>query len=285
MALPAPAPGIRRGGHERSPHGFGLRVQHYDEILRRGVDADLCEALTENFIGRGGRPLAVLERVRRDVPLTLHGVSLSLGGMEPLSEAYLAELDELCRRYQPLLVSDHACFGSVGGQRAYDLWPLPYTEEAIEHVASRVRAVQERLGRQICLENVSSYVEYRHSALSEWDFLSELCRRADCLLLLDVNNVYVSAQNHGFSATEFVNALPVERVAQLHLAGHQDCGSHLLDDHGAPVTDDVWQLYRTVRRRFGALPTLLEWDENLPTLERLEQECARAREEELHALG
>jgi uncharacterized protein len=284
MALPAPATGIRRGGQHRSPHGFGLRVQHYAEILRRGVDADLCEALTENFMGRGGRPLAVLERVRRDVPITFHGVSLSIGATDPLSEPYLAELDELCRRYEPLLVSDHVCFGSVGGHRAYDLWPLPYTEEALDHVAARVRVVQERLGRQICLENVSSYVEFRHSALSEWDFLSELSRRADCLLLLDVNNVYVSAQNHGFSANELVSSLPIDRVAQLHLAGHKDCGSHLLDDHGAPVTDEVWQLYRTVRRRFGPLPTLLEWDENLPTLERLEQECARAREEELHAL-
>jgi len=285
MALPAPAPGIRRGGQPRSLHGFGLRVEHYAEILQRGVVADLCEALTENFMGRGGRPRAVLERVRREVPVTLHGVSLSIGGMEPLSEPYLAELDELCRRCEPLLVSDHVCFGSVDGHRAYDLWPLPYTEEALEHVASRVRAVQDRLGRRICLENVSSYIEYRYSALSEWEFLSELCRRADCLLLLDVNNVYVSAHNHGFDATEFVSSLPLDRVAQLHLAGHRDCGSHYLDDHGAPVADAVWDLYRLVRARFGPVPTLLEWDENLPTLERLEQECARARLEEQRATG
>jgi uncharacterized protein (UPF0276 family) len=285
MALPAPAPGIRRGGQDRSLHGFGLRVQHYAEILQRGVEADLCEALTENFMGRGGRPLAVLERVRRDVPITLHGVSLSIGGTDPLSEPYLAELDELCRRFEPLLVSDHVCFGSVAGHRAYDLWPLPYTEEALEHVAARVRAVQDRLGRRICLENVSSYVEYRHSALSEWEFLSELSERADCLLLLDVNNVYVSARNHGFSETEFVWSLPHERVAQLHLAGHKDCGSHLLDDHGAPVADEVWKLYEVVRQRFGPLPTLVEWDENLPTLAELERECARAAEKELHAIG
>jgi uncharacterized protein len=283
--MSASTPGIRRGGHRASAHGFGLRVQHYAEILRRGVNADLCEALSENFMGRGGRPLSVLERVRRDVPITLHGVSLSIGGVDELSVPYLNELDELCRRCEPLLVSDHLCFGSVGGQRAYDLWPLPYTEEALEHVASRVRTVQDRLQRQICLENVSSYVEFRASSLTEWEFLSELCQRADCLLLLDVNNVYVSAKNHGFEPLDFLNALPSERVAQLHLAGHKDCGSHLLDDHGAPVADAVWELYGHVRRRFGALPTVLEWDENLPSLERLEQECSRAREEERHAFG
>lgn len=281
----APTPGIRRGGQRASAHGFGLRVQHYAEILQRGVRADLCEALTENFMGRGGRPLAVLERVRRDVPLTLHGVSLSLGGMDELSTPYLDELDELCRRFEPLLVSDHLCFASVGGHRAYDLWPLPYTEEALEHVSRRVQAVQDRLGRRLCLENVSSYVEFHASSLTEWQFLSELCERADCLLLLDVNNVYVSARNHGFDPLLFLDALPAARVAQLHLAGHEDCGTHLLDDHGAPVADAVWTLYRHVRRRLGALPTLLEWDENLPSLQDLEQECSRAREVERHAFG
>lgn len=281
----ASAPELRPGGDGASQHGFGLRVQHYAEILERGVRAELCEALTENFMGRGGRPLAVLERVRRDVPITLHGVSLSIGGVDELSEPYLNELDELCRRFEPTLVSDHLCFGSVQGRRAYDLWPLPFTEEALAHVARRVRAVQDRLRRRICLENVSSYVEFHASTLTEWQFLSELAEQADCLLLLDVNNVFVSAHNHGFAAEEFLDALPVERVAQLHLAGHRDCGSHLLDDHGAPVADAVWELYRRARRRFGPLPTLLEWDENLPSLARLEQECDRARAMEQHALG
>lgn len=263
-----------------SGHGFGLRVEHYGEILRRGVRAELCEALTENFLGRGGRPLAVLERVRADVPLTLHGVSLSIGGVDELSSDYLRQLSELCRRFEPMLVSDHLCFGSVDGHRAYDLWPLPFTEEGLEHVARRVRQVQDALGRRICLENVSSYVEFQASELTEWEFLAEVGKRADCWLLLDVNNVVVSAANHGFSAQAYVDSLPVERVAQLHLAGHRDCGTHLLDDHGSAVPDSVWALYAHVRRRFGALPTLLEWDENLPTLERLEQECERAKEVE-----
>ena len=268
-----------------SRHGFGLRVDHYGEILRRGVRAELCEALTENFMGRGGRPLAVLERVRRDVPLTLHGVSLSIGGVDAISPHYLRELGELCQRFEPLLVSDHLCFGSVDQHRAYDLWPLPYTEEALAHVVRRVEQVQDVLGRQICLENVSSYVEYRDSSLPEWEFLSEVALRADCLLLLDVNNVHVSAQNHGFSALEYLSSLPRARVAQLHLAGHSDLGTHLLDDHGSAVTEAVWELYRHARRRFGALPTLLEWDENLPSLERLEQECDKARQVELHAVA
>jgi len=268
-----------------SGHGFGLRVEHYGEILRRGVRAELCEALTENFLGRGGRPLAVLERVRADIPLTFHGVSLSVGGLDELSTDYLQQLSALCRRFEPLLVSDHLCFGSVDQHRAYDLWPLPYTEEALEHVAGRVRQVQDALGRRICLENVSSYVEFQASELTEWDFLAEVAQRADCWLLLDVNNVIVSAANHGFSAQTYVDALPVERVAQLHLAGHRDCGTHLLDDHGSPVPKSVWDLYGHVRRRFGPLPTLLEWDENLPTLERLEQECQRAQEMERLAIS
>ncbi len=267
----------------RSAHGFGLRVEHYAELLLRGAKADLCEAITENFMGRGGRPLAVLERVRRDMPITLHGVSLSIGAVDPLSEQYLRELAELCLRFEPLLVSDHVCFGTVGGQRAYDLWPLPHTEEALDHVAERVSRVQDHLGRRICLENVSSYVEYRASTMTEWDFLAELCRRADCQVLLDLNNVYVSARNHGFSPITYCEALPTSCVAQFHLAGHSDLGTHLLDDHGSPVPDPVWQLFVYARRRFGPRPTLIEWDENLPSLERLEQESEHAREMEQRA--
>ncbi len=266
-------------------HGFGLRVQHYAEVLERGARAELCEAVTENYMWRGGRPLAVLERVRREMPITLHGVSLSLGSVDPLREDYLDELRALCQRFQPAFVSDHVCFGSVGGQRAYDLWPLPFTEESLKHMVERVERVQARLGRRICVENVSSYVEFRDSTMREWDFLSELSERADCWLLLDVNNVYVSAKNHGFSPQLYVEALPTERVAQLHLAGHTDQGSHLLDDHGCAVQAEVWELYRSICRRFGALPTIVEWDENLPSLERLEAECDTAREVERHALG
>lgn len=285
MSSPAPLrttaqPALGVGGH-----GFGLRVEHYGEILRRGVRAELCEAVTENFLGRGGRPLAVLERVRQDVPLTLHGVSLAIGSVDSLSFDYLSGLKQLCGRFQPLLISDHLCFGSIDGHRAYDLWPLPFTEEALRHVVERVQQVQDYLGRRICLENVSSYVEFRASTLTEWEFLSAVAERADCHLLLDVNNVCVSAHNHGFSPYDFLNGLPTSRVAQLHLAGHSDCGTHLLDDHGSAVPEAVWTLYRHVRRRFGALPTLLEWDENLPTLEQLERACDTAREVERDAIG
>ncbi len=258
-------------------HGFGLRTQHYAQILERGVRAELCEAVSENFMGRGGRPLAVLEQVRREVPITLHGVSLSIGGVDNLSEDYLRSLSELCARFEPALVSDHLCFGTVDGHRAYDLWPLPYTEEALAHVVQRVGQVQDRLGRRLCLENVSSYVEYCESSLREWEFLREVAEQADCLILLDVNNVYVSAKNHGFAAEQYLAELPLERVAQLHLAGHRDCGAYLLDDHGCAVQEPVWELYRKVLRRFGPLPTLLEWDENLPSLAALEAECDRAR--------
>lgn len=270
---------------ERSAHGFGLRVQHYAELLERGARADVCEALTENFMGRGGRPPAVLERLRRDLPITLHGVSLSIGAVDAIPEGYLEELAALCRRFEPLMVSDHVCFASVAGQRAYDLWPLPYTEEALDHVVNRVDFVQARLGRRLCLENVSSYVEYRASAMTECEFLAELCRRADCQLLLDVNNVFVSARNHGFAAEAFIDALPTSSVAQFHLAGHADLGTHLLDDHGSPVSDPVWRLYVHARRRFGPRPTIVEWDENVPSLQRLEQECERARLVEQDALG
>ena len=259
-------------------HGFGLRVPHYAEILERGVRAELAEALTENFMDRGGRARAVLERVRRDVPVTLHGVSLSIGSTDELSEPYLRSLVELCDRFEPALVSDHLCFGSVDGHRAYDLWPLPYTEEALAHVVRRVGEVQDRLGRRLCLENASSYVEYRASTLREWEFLSAVAEQADCLILLDVNNVFVSAQNHGFSTEDYIAALPASRIAQLHLAGHRDCGAYLLDDHGSAVPKVVWDLFRLVLRRCGPLPTLLEWDENVPSLATLEAECDKARQ-------
>lgn len=259
-------------------HGYGLRVPHYAELLERGPRCELVEAVTENFIGRGGRARAVLERVRRDAELALHGVALSLGGLDPLNEGYLVQLDALQRELQPLFVSDHLCFGSVGGHYGHDLWPLPYTEEAIEHVALRIGAVQERLGRQILIENVSSYVEYRQSALAEHAFLAAVAERADCLILLDINNVIVSAKNHGFDPDAYLAALPRERVAQLHLAGHSDYGTHAIDDHGSAVPDDVWALYRVATERFGDVPAIVEWDQNLPALEVLEREASRARD-------
>jgi uncharacterized protein (UPF0276 family) len=265
-----------------APHGplrvgFGLRVPHYETILERGIRADFAEAVSENFMGRGGRAKSVLERVRADVPVALHGVSLSIGGVDPVPEGYLSELAELATRIDALSVSDHLCFGTFGGHYAHDLWPLPYTEEAIEHVVERVQRVQDRLGRRILLENVSSYVEYHASTLTEWEFLSEVVSRADSGILLDVNNVFVSAANHGFSALDYVHGIPRERVQQIHLAGHSDQGGFLLDDHGSQVSEPVWQLYQQALARFGALPTIIEWDERVPELSELEAEAERAR--------
>ena len=257
--------------------GFGLRVPHYEELLRRSVRADFVEATSENFMGRGGRAHAVLERVRRDVPIALHGVSLSIGGLDPLSERYLAELAELATRIDALSVSDHLCFGTFGGHYAHDLWPLPYTEEALAHVVERVAQVQERLGQRLLLENVSSYVEYRASALSEWEFLAEVATRADAAILLDVNNVFVSAANHGFSASAYLRGLPRERVAQIHLAGHSEAAGYLLDDHGSPVAEPVWQLYEQALALFGPVPTIIERDERVPELSELEAEAQYAK--------
>jgi len=257
--------------------GFGLRVPHYDAILSHGLRSDFAEAISENFLGRGGRAFSVLERVRSDMPVALHGVSLSIGGMEPLANTYLEELSELARRISAFSVSDHLCFGTFGGHYAHDLWPLPYTEEALVHVAERVQKVQDRLGRRLLLENVSSYVAYRASTLTEWEFLSEVVTRADAGILLDLNNVFVSANNHGFSALSYLRALPRERVRQIHLAGHSDAGGYLFDDHGSAVSDAVWQLYEQSLELFGALPTIVEWDERLPELSVLEAEAAHAR--------
>ncbi len=257
--------------------GFGLRVPHYEELLQRPIVADCAEAISENFIGRGGRARSVLDRVRGQVPVALHGVSLSIGGCDPLNQRYLTGLAELAASIEALSVSDHLCFGTFGGHYAHDLWPLPFTEEALRHVVERVSRVQDRLGRRLLIENVSSYVEYRASSLSEGDFLSELVERADAAILLDVNNVFVNATNHGFSASEYLARLPLGRVAQIHLAGHSDGGGFLLDDHGSTVPEAVWQLYDEAIARFGAIPTIVEWDERLPSLSELEAEAARAR--------
>jgi uncharacterized protein (UPF0276 family) len=245
--------------------------------LSGGLRSDFAEAISENFLGRGGRAFNVLSRVRADMPIALHGVSLSIGGLDPLNETYLAELSELSTRIGAFSVSDHLSFGTFGGHYSHDLWPLPYTEEALDHVVERVQKVQDRLGRRLLLENVSSYVQYRASTLTEWEFLSEVVTRADAGLLLDLNNVFVSAANHGFSAGEYLRALPPQRVQQIHLAGHSDAGGYLFDDHGSPVSGAVWRMYEESLDLFGALPTVIEWDERLPELSVLEAEADHAR--------
>jgi hypothetical protein len=266
-------------------HGIGLRTKHFAEYLAAPPPVDWVEAISENFMAPGGRPVAVLEKVRRDVPVVLHGVSLSIGSIDPLSESYLGDLAALARRVEPAWISDHLCWGSHGGRYAHDLWPLPYTEEALRHVVARVARVQEVLGRQILLENVSSYVAFRASEMPEWEFLSEVARRADCGILLDVNNVHVSARNHGFDPHAYLAGVPADRVGQLHLAGHSDKGRYLLDSHDHEVPAAVWDLYRETVRRVGAVSTLVEWDDHIPPLERLVEESRRAEAIEAEVLA
>ena len=258
-------------------HGVGLRRDHFERVLAGPTRIDWFEVISENFMADGGKPIDVLTRVRERYPVVLHGVSLSIGSTDPLDEDYLARLRALAARVEPAWVSDHLCWAGVGGHYAHDLLPLPYTEEALDNVARRVHQVQERLGRPIALENVSSYVTFHASAMPEWEFLAEVSRRSGCGILLDVNNIYVSARNHGFDPRAYLAGIPADRVWQFHLAGHSDKGSFLLDTHDHPVTDAVWDLYGDAVRRFGAVSTLIEWDDNIPTFDRLEEESERAR--------
>ena len=260
--------------------GIGLRAEHCVEFLDRRPATGFVEVHAENHFGRGGKALDFLDRVRRDHAVSLHGVGLSIGSADPLDTTYLRRLGELIDRVQPALVSDHLCWSSFGGVHANDLLPLPYTEEALAHVAARVGAVQDRLGRAILLENPSSYVEFAASAMPESTFLAEVARRSGCGILLDVNNVYVSACNHGFDAAAYLDAIPRESVGEMHLAGHAvnrfDGGELRIDTHGEPVGDAVWALFRTALDRFGAVPTLIEWDSALPPLDVLLGEAAKA---------
>jgi len=266
-------------------HGVGLRTKHFPRLWDGTARVDWFEVISENFMIRGGRPLAALEKAREIAPLVLHGVSLSLGSTDPLNEAYLNDLRTLIHRFEPAWVSDHLCWGSVGGHYAHDLLPLPYTEEALDQVVQRVQAVQERLGRQILIENVSSYLTFAHSAMPEWEFLAQIAKRADCGILLDVNNIYVSAANHGFRAEDYIAGVPADRVGQIHLAGHSDRGTYLFDTHDGPVITPVWDLYRLAVRHCGRVSSLIEWDDKIPEFAVLRAEAERARAIESEVLG
>jgi len=266
-------------------HGVGLRTVHYPHVLDRSARPDWFEVISENFMIAGGRPLRILEKARELAPVVLHGVALNIGGIDPLRENYLAELESLIRRFAPAWVSDHLCWGAIGGRFAHDLLPLPYTEEAVRHVAARIREVQDRLGRRILIENVSSYLTYSISTMPEWVFLSAVADEADCCILLDLNNIYVSAVNNGFSSMEYLAGIPAERVGQIHLAGHSSAGDLLIDTHDHPVSTPVWRLYREAVRRFGGVSTLVEWDDQIPSFEELIAEANRAREIESEVFG
>jgi uncharacterized protein (UPF0276 family) len=264
--------------------GLGLRTEHYNAILESKPKVDWFEALSENYMVPGGLPLNFLDRIRADYPIVMHGVSLSIGSTTPFDQLYLKDLKKLADRVQPAWISDHLCWTGVHGQNIHDLLPLPYTEETATHVAERVRIVQDYLGRQILLENVSSYASYVDSSMSEWEFISLICEQADCLLLLDVNNIYVSSYNHNFDAKAFIDGVPQHRVQQIHLAGHQNNGDYIIDTHDAPVIDPVWDLYRYAISKLGAVSTMIERDDNIPELEVLVQELQIARDLSANAL-
>ncbi len=265
--------------------GIGCRSKHYPVIFDDRPAMDWFEIISENFMAPGGRPRRNLERLLEHYRLVPHGVSLSIGSTDPIDEDHLAKLKALVDRVKPPWCSDHLCWTGAAGRDVHDLLPLPLTRESLDHVVERVRRVQGTLEVPFALENVSSYMTYRQSSLAEWDFLAEAAERADCGILLDVNNIYVSAKNHGFDPDAYVDAIPKDRVVQIHLAGHTDKGSYLLDTHSDHVAPPVWDLYRRALRRLGAVSTLVEWDEDIPAFEVVAEEAARARVVRAEVLG
>ena len=269
-----PTPKIRQ-----SPgFGLGLRTSHYAEILSARCNVDWFEILSENYMIPGGKPLAMLDQIRRDYPMVMHGVSMSIGSADGPSGEYLAQLKALMRRVEPLWISDHLCWTGVHGHNMHDLFPLPYTEETVKHVVRNVKRVQDYLERPLLLENVSSYVAFTSDSLTEWDFITAIAEESDSLILLDVNNIYVSSVNHGFDPLTYLTSIPKSKVRQFHLAGHSDLGGHLIDTHDHPIAPPVWNLYCAAVAHFGAVPTMIERDDNIPELSDLVAELDIARE-------
>ncbi|MDH5265978.1 MAG: DUF692 domain-containing protein [Betaproteobacteria bacterium] len=265
----------------RSPFlgfGLGLRPKHYRDFLAAAQPVDWLEIISENYMVQGGKPLAMLDAIRARYPVVMHGVSMSLGSVGELDREYLAQLKALARRVEPAWISDHLCWTGVHGLNLHDLYPMPYTQEAVRHVASRIRQAQDILERRLVIENVSSYLSYADSAMTEWEFITAVSGEADCLLLLDVNNIYVSGVNHGFDPRAFIDGVPGHRVQQIHLAGHSDMGDHLIDTHDEPVADPVFDLYGYACHRLGAVSTMIERDDAIPPLPELVAELDRVRE-------
>ena len=256
--------------------GLGLRTEHYPYIIEQTPNVDWFEILTENYMVAGGKPLDYLDKIRNDYPIVMHGVSLSIGSTDRLDARYLKNFKQLIQRVQPEWVSDHLCWSGVNGTNSHDLLPLPYNEETIAHVVQRVQQVQDYLGRRILLENLSSYVTYKDSEMSEWEFFNEIARRADCHILLDINNIFVSAHNHQFNPVDYINGIDVDRVMQFHLAGHSYNGEMIIDTHDHAVCDPVWALYENALKRFGAVSTMIERDDNIPPFAQLRKELAIA---------
>lgn len=257
--------------------GLGLRPLHYEDILQTKPNLDFFECITEDFIDQRVEDFNWLNKIREYYPVSLHGVSLSIGSCDPLNKTYLKQLKNLIKRVQPISVSDHLCWTGVNKINTHDLLPLPFTEEAIAHCVSRINFVQDYLGQQILLENVSSYLTFNHSEMSEWEFLSVIAKQADCFILLDINNIYVNAFNHNFSALEYIENIPVDRVKQFHLAGHKHCDTHIIDTHDAAITREVWDLYQKSILKFTNVDVTIEWDSNIPPLCELMKELNMAK--------
>ena len=257
--------------------GLGLRTQHYADFQGAPQRVDWLELVSDNYMVPGGKPLVMLDRIRAKYPVVMHGVALSIGAADGVDEAYLDALVQLADRVQPLWISDHLCWTGVHGRVLHDLYPLPYSEDALDVVVRNVQRVQERLNRSLVLENVSSYVSFGASCMTEWEFISAVCARTGCRLLLDVNNIHVSSVNHGFDAHAFLRGIPAERVQQIHLAGHTDHGDHVIDTHDHPVVDSVWALYAEALRLCGPVATMIERDDHIPPLAELVAELDHAR--------
>jgi uncharacterized protein (UPF0276 family) len=257
--------------------GVGFRVPHYEHVLTARPAMDWFEVISENFLVRGGMPMENLARLLADYPVVPHGVSMSIGGSTPLDRDYLLRLKALVDRIDPPWFSDHLCWSGAAGVHVHDLLPLPFTRQAVDHVAARVRQVQDFIGRPFALENVSSYLTFTSSTMPEWEFLSEVAEKADCGVLLDCNNIYVSSKNHVFDANAYIDGVDPSRVVQMHLAGHTDKGEYLLDTHADHVNDATWDLYRRALRRVGPTSVLIEWDDDIPNWDALAAEAAKAR--------
>jgi uncharacterized protein (UPF0276 family) len=258
--------------------GLGLRTDHYQEVLDTKPNVDWFEVISENFMIDGGKPKYFLHAIREHYPIVMHGVSLSIGSTDPLDMNYLRKLKVLINEVQPEWISDHLCWTGAHQTNTHDLLPLPYNEEAIDHLVERIQRVQDFLGRQILMENVSSYLTYHNSEITEWEFYNEVINRADCLALLDINNIYVSARNHDFSAEDYLAGMDKERIRQFHLAGHTDYGDYVIDTHDHNVADPVWQLYQKALKKFGWVSTMIERDDNIPPLKNLMAELTTARD-------
>jgi uncharacterized protein (UPF0276 family) len=257
--------------------GLGLRTEHYETILSTKPAVDWFEVITENYLVPGGKPHYYLEKIRENYPIVMHGVSMSIGSSDPLDWKYLNDVKSLANKIESKWISDHLCWTGIQGKNAHDLLPLPYTEETIQHVVDRIIQIQDFFQQRILIENVSSYVSYKHSIMSEWDFLKEISHRADCLILLDINNIYVSSVNHEFQPEMYLSALPKNRIQQIHLAGHSNMGDYIIDTHDHEIIDPVWDLYAVALEKYGPVSTMIERDDNIPCLSTLMNELNHAK--------